>query len=351
MGKKSRISKDCAKKFKFSPRQKIALIILAILLCAVNFLVFYYIQSTHQFYINGMDMHDGTMIKSGKTYYLYGERESCGFTWLKTNTTWCGFAVSTSLSPKGPWSQPKTLFSPISKDNWGPDVGMTWNWVCGREGSGCFNPRMVQRMDGMWLLWFNAPSDYFAYKTSSYYVMSCSGPLGPCGQKDGTTNFTHKPSLTICADAGDFTIVNEGATAAIICSTEYLSEELLNKAWTDGTGSGSTKLADVDSAEGVGAYKTSNGVWVMTFSSPQCGYCNGTKSAVKGITRVSTGWASSNTILGPWKNRGKWNFGAGQPRTVVTFDGKAWEEIDEWTGSRNEATANLKFILLPSRIN
>ena len=113
-------------------------------------------------------------------------------------------------------------------------------------GAGCFNPRMMLRPDGVWMLWFNAPLDSKVNHVSAYYVMGCNGPAGPCGYQAGAPHgSTHKPDLKQCNVDGDFSIITSGRAAAIICSQGTLAEEKLDYWWTDGTGQGSTRLAGV----------------------------------------------------------------------------------------------------------
>ncbi len=90
----------------------------------------------HPRILSGLDEHDGTVVVYRNTYYLYGTEYKCGFTWMKANTPFCGFAVRTAHSLTGPWSAPRLLFSPKALDNWGPDKGRTWDWVCGSTGAG-----------------------------------------------------------------------------------------------------------------------------------------------------------------------------------------------------------------------
>src|SRR5260370_2889749 len=181
--------------------------------------------------ITGLDLHDGTVLRYNGTYYAYGTRYGCGFNWTVRNTPWCGFGVSTAKSLTGPWSTPRLLFSPsaVVRSNWATDNGRTWNWVCGSTGAGCFNPRMLHRTDGVRVLSFNAPRDYFAYHANAYWVMGCNGPAGPCGaQASPPHGSTHKPSLWICADDRDFSVITSGASAAIRCSMGGISEERLH---------------------------------------------------------------------------------------------------------------------------
>ncbi len=300
--------------------------------------------------LSGLDAHDGTVVKYGSTFYLYGTEYKCGFTWLKAHTPFCGFAVRKARALTGPWSAPRLLFSPKALDNWGPDKGRTWNWVCGSTGAGCFNPRMLRRPDGVWLLWFNAPRDTYAYHVNAYYVMGCNGPAGPCGYQAGGHGSTRKPGLKICADDGDFSVITKGSAAAMLCSMGGISEEILNRWWTDGTGAGTKSMAGVTQTaaaiipvgEGVGAYQRSDGTWVMVYSSPGCGYCSGPPLLkTVGGGPVRAGYATAPSITGPWTDQGVLSaaYCRGQPRTVFTIGGAAYEWVDRWDGLANEKKA------------
>ncbi|MGO9728726.1 MAG: hypothetical protein ACLPN6_25850 [Streptosporangiaceae bacterium] len=311
--------------------------------------------------ITGHDLHDGMILQDGSTYYLYGTMYKCGFEWGHANTPFCGFGVESAPSLSGPWTYRGMLFSPKALDNWGPDKGKTWDWVCGSTGAGCFNPRMMLRPDGVWMLWFNAPLDSKVNHVSAYYVMGCNGPAGPCGYQAGAPHgSTHKPDLKQCDVDGDFSIITSGRAAAIICSQGTLAEEKLDYWWTDGTGQGSTRLAGVHFAavsaaasavvgEGVGAYELADGSWEMVYSTPGCGYCTGPPllKSVGGATEVQAGYSTAPTMLGPWTlgtlPDGVLSeaFCTGQPRTVLTADSQAWEWIDRWTGSDNETKASI----------
>jgi hypothetical protein len=308
----------------------------------------------------GLDLHDGTIVQSGGIDYMYGTRYGCGFQWGMPGTPFCGFGVATATSLAGPWTYRRLLFRPRALDNWGPDKGRTWDQVCGDAGAGCFNPRMLHRPDGVWVLWFNAPIDHYRFKANAYYVMGCNGPLGPCGyQAGGPHGSTHKPRLTACDVPGDFSVITNGdGKAAIICSGQTLSEQLLDRWWTDGTGTGATRLAGLRTgapaaalpaaaaalAEGVGAFRVHRGLWEMVYSTPECGYCTGPpllKAAGGANTEVEAGYATAPAMLGPWAHPGVLSSAdcTGQPRTVFRADGLAWEWVDRWLGTRNETAA------------
>lgn len=315
--------------------------------------------------LSGLDEHDGTVVKYRSTYYLYGTEYRCGFTWMKANTPFCGFVVRTAHSVTGHWSPPQLLFSPKALDNWGPDKGRSWNWVCGSTGAGCFNPRMLRRPDGVWLLWFNAPRDTYDHHVNAYYVMGCNGPAGPCGYQAGGHGSTHKPRLEICDDDGDFSVITKGGAAAILCSMGGISEESLSKWWTDGTGAGTrsritpfaagtaTPAAILPVGEGVGAYQRGDGAWVMVYSSPGCGYCSGPPAlkTAGGTAEVHAGYATAPAMMGPWTVRGVLSpaYCTGQPRTVFTVGRDAFEWLDQWTGTRNETKASIRLEPMAAR--
>lgn len=306
--------------------------------------------------LSGIDLHDGQIAKFGGTYYLYGTQYNCGFTWYQANTPWCGFGVSTAPSMAGPWSAPTLLFSPNDVDPW---TGTTWVSECGSTGVGCFNPRMIQRSgwganDGVFVLWFNSPADYNRNHSNASNVMGCNGPAGPCGPSAGAPYGSyHKPSLYICSTNGDFgIIINPTGLPAIVCSmpgTASLSIEELDKWGSNGDGNGARNLAGVASIEGPGGYyDAASATYVLTYSDPSCGYCTG----------AGTGYATASTLLGPYTApvnlaaasppaTGRRDLSAtscgGQPRTISVIDGQAWQGIDLWRGTPNEAGAGLHY--------
>jgi len=300
--------------------------------------------------ISGIDLHDGTIQKFGDTYYMYGTEYGCGFNWGVSNTHWCGFGVSTSTDMQN-WSTPKLLFSPNEIDPW---TGTTWVTECGSTGAGCFNPRVIQRTgwgnnDGVYILWFNSPADTFRNGANAYNVMGGDTPTA-FGPVDGGAHASyHKPSLYICADDGDFSLVaRPGDTPVLLCSQGSIKTEAIDRYGANGTGYGTSKTIFPGSAEGEGAYyDPATGKYVMTFSDPQCGYCNGTQA----------GYATTPDLVhGPWSvqadvgfgqpNNGRRTFSVnscgGQPRTVFVVDGQPYEWIDIWTGSRNETSATVQ---------
>jgi hypothetical protein len=309
--------------------------------------------------VTGLDLHDGTVITSGTTLYMLGTRYACGFNWDHTSP-WCGFgsASATALSPPA-WSAPVPLFSPgtrIEASGWTKDNGRTWNSVCGTGGAGCFNPRMVQAPGGQWLLWFNATGDK-ARHANPYWVMTCSGPQGPCGAP-------HKPAIYGCNNGGDFSIAVQGGIAWMICSGtgRIITLERLGPGDRNGVNTwhdlisrgaaGNTGLGGSGPAEGVGIgiLHVATG-YEAVWSQPNCGYCSGPpllKAAAPGATEVQAGYATAASLSGPWTYRGLLSpdYCTGQPRTVFGAAGASWEWVDHWNGTGKEAGAAVAMIPL-----
>ena len=303
--------------------------------------------------VTGLDLHDGMVANFDGTYYLYGTMYGCGFQWLITPTTFCGFGVSTAPALTGPWSAPTLLFSTSGID---PYTGWTWANLCVGGGAGCFNPRMIRRGDGVFILWFNSPYTWTHWgSANAYNVMGCNGPTGPCGAEAGPPNGTsNKPSLSICSANGDFAIHTSGADAWIVCTrpTMDLRQEKLNVWWSGGAGVGLYTLAGLTKVESPGVYyEPALGKWVLTFAIPNCGYC----------TSTGTAYATSSSPAGPWTvptdlaasgapGNGRQMISpdscGGQPRTVSVVDAQPYELVDLWTGARNETTAGLYLVAL-----
>lgn len=311
--------------------------------------------------ISGVDLHDGTIVQDAGVYYLYGTIYECGYRWGDANSSWCGFGVSTATSLDGPWSAPGTpiatgspisyLITPSMTDPWS---GRTWNSQCIRtNGGGCFNPRVVHNpATGKWLLWFNAVGDNSFDHANAYNVYELASPTGPIGA------FNKPRSYTCAACNGDFSIYTQGNSAYLVGTGSNRAEyvELLDSDWKNGTGNiaGHGSSALFSDAEGPGIYRDpTTGYWIMTISHPECGYCSGVRTDYGISTASPIGpWSSpqgaeanphGGSIAGPdgARNQVSGNSCGGQPRTIVTLDGQAYEFIDLWLGTQNETGASV----------
>lgn len=310
--------------------------------------------------LTGMDAHDGTILKYNGTYYLYGTRYSCPtlqappgavppsgqFVWQQhyAVSTFCGFGVWTSAAIGGPWAYQGLLWDPMSTN---PYHNENWQQSCSYGGNGCFNARMIQRWDGVWILFFNVPGDTQRGENNAYYVMGCNGPAGPCGAGVGGYGSTRKMPMNICTKSGDYSVFADGSNAYLVCSGSQISIEQLDYWWTSGSSSGVASIANLSPVEAPGIYKAADGTWVLTVSDPECGYCAGTglsyaysSSGPLGNWRVpgNTGWSAPNT--GRSKISG--TSCGGQPRTAFVLDGQPYEWIDTWYGSANETNADIR---------
>jgi len=280
--------------------------------------------------VSGLDVHDGMISKVGSTYFLYGTEYGCGFSWGTPGTPWCGFGVWTSKD-KLNWTYGGDLFDPAALNAW---RGLSWQDTCAKySGGGCFNPRIVQRTDGKFILWFNAPEDFSRLGANAYYAMGCTGPAGPCG---GPGEVTNKPRLYTCSGNGDFSITYVDR-AYIVCTmqNQTIRVEPLDRWWTNGTGGGLANVGGLTGVESPAVFGAGPYLY-MTYSGPNCGYCSGTGSAYL--------WSSTG-MGGPWHQGGRFSSEScgGQPRSLGLVDGGVVTLIDLWTpsGAKNQATASL----------
>lgn len=283
--------------------------------------------------IAGVDAHDGTVYKDGDTYYVVGTSYGCGFVWTNFNTPWCGFHFYSAPLLTGPWTHVREAFTQAANS---PFHNQPWQGLC--RGYGCFNPRMLQRPGGQWVLWFNAPGDLAQFNANGYYSMTCSGPAGPCGNGNPGTATT-KPALYICNAAEDFSVYPDGANAYIVCvyRDRTLRIEKLDTNWLNGINQGTTTvLGGLKFIEGVGVYHDTD-AWIMTYGS-NCPYCVGT----------DTSFAVASSPTGPWTSpdlRRREISGhscGGQSRSISTIDGTVYQMLDTWYGSNNETNADIR---------
>lgn len=287
--------------------------------------------------IAGVDAHDGTVYKVDDTYYMVGTAYDCGFTWQNFNTPWCGYHFYSAPALTGPWTHIREAFTQVVNS---PFHNQTWQSLC--RGYGCFNPRMLQRPDGQWVLWFNAPGDLAKWNANGYYSMTCVGPAGPCGDGTGLT-WTVKPALWICNAAEDFAVYADGANAYIMCvyRDRTLRIEKLDAAWLNGINQGTTSmLGGAQFLEGLGVFHDTD-AWIVTFGD-NCAYCVGT----------DTSYAVAQTPVGPWtmapqkRREISGHSCGGQSRSISIIDGVVYQYLDTWDGSNSETNADIKLVPL-----
>jgi len=311
--------------------------------------------------LSGLDAHDGTIVDAGEILYLYGTRYGCGFEWQNANSPFCGFGVWESTSGiGGPWTYRGLLFDPAGTNS---TRNEPWKTTCNSGGNGCFNPRMVQRHDGVWVLYFNAPAETVRGRDEGYYVMGCNGPTGPCGAAAGAPHgSTRQLPMGACNVGGDFSIVVDGDKAYMACSGGMITIEELDYWWTTGianqtTGSGAVRnVSYLTGVEAPGFFRAPDGMWVMTYGDPMCGYCSGTGTSYSVAQAGLNNPAPASTLLGVWLPPTNVGWAApasgrrsisgtscgGQPRTVVSVGGQPYQWIDLWYGAANEINAGIR---------
>lgn len=285
--------------------------------------------------IAGIDAHDGMVYEDAGTLYLIGTAYGCGFTWGVNGTPFCGFHVYSAPALAGPWTYVRELFNRAVNS---PFHNQTWASLCGDQGRGCFNPRMVKRpSDGKWILSFNAPGDLAKWNANGYYFMGCDSVAGPCGNGSATGS-TVKPALYLCNGAEDFSIVENGSTAYMLCvdRDRKLRLEQLDSCWCNGINVGATNLAGLIFVEGEDLYHTAEG-WILVYGD-NCPYCAGT----------DTSYAVASSIFGPYtappaaRRQVSGSSCGGQSRTVAQIGGITWVWIDTWHGGNAEAAAQIR---------
>jgi hypothetical protein len=192
---------------------------------------------------------------------------------------------------------------------------------------------MFNQSTATYVLWINA------YDNSvCYHVFTSATPTGP---------FTEQAVPALALDTGAAGGVNNGDEALFvdddgtgyIAYTDWTSGgaiaiEELDPSYLSGTGNVVTAVTP-GSTEAPALFKR-DGVYYLTYSDPNCGYCTGT-----GLS-----YRTAPAPLGPWSAGTEINSTScgGQPSFVAPLPidtGTAYLfGSDLWTGAHNEATAN-----------
>jgi Glycosyl hydrolases family 43/F5/8 type C domain len=271
---------------------------------------------------NAIDAHDGGISQFGGIYYLYGTSYNCGFVWEQQGNPFCGFK-SYSSTDLVHWKDDGFLF----------DAGTpTWQARCNGSTIGCFRPHVLyNNATQKYVLWIN---DYSV--GVNYRVFESSSPIGPFME-------VTVPTLAFSGSAGngnngDENLFMDDTGTAYIVYTNWqqggnVVVEQLNAQFESGTGHYAS--LGTSSTEAPAMFKR-NGLYYVTYSDPNCGYCNGT----------GTSYKTATSPLGTWKTGSKFttNSCGGQPTHVATLatpSGTTYlYQSDLWNGSHNEALAN-----------
>ena len=275
---------------------------------------------------DAVDAHDGEIAYFQGTYYLYGTSYDCGFAWQNKKAPFCGFKVYSSPDMVS-WTDQGFLFDAQTP---------VWQSRCNGNTYGCFRPHVIfNQKTGQYVLWINVYDNQVGFR-----VFTSSSPTGPFKE-------VAEPKLAVNGNApaaglnnGDHdTFVDEDGTG-YIAYTDWRTKgtiviEQLTPDYLSGTGR-YVKDVTEGKTEAPALFKR-RGIYYVTYSDPNCGYCSGT----------GTSYRTASSPLGPWSKGTKIseNSCGGQPSFVSTIklgtDSLFLYGSDLWNNAaRNEALAN-----------
>lgn len=274
---------------------------------------------------NAVDAHDGMIADFGGTYYLYGTAYDCGFRWQNAGTPFCGFVVYSSTDLVH-WTDQGYLFDPTTS---------TWQTRCNGNTYGCYRPHVVfNAATGRYVLWVNVYDNSVGYR-----VFTATQPTGPFTEVAVPTLAVNNTAPAGGVNNGDETLFVDDDATAYLAYTDWRSSgdivvERLSSDYLTGTGA-FVRLHQT-ATEAPAMFKR-DGVYYLTYSDPNCGYCGGT----------GTSYRTATTPLGTWSAGTKvtTNSCGGQPAfvstlpttsgTVYLYASDLWHNADP-----NEALAN-----------
>lgn len=273
---------------------------------------------------DAVDAHDGEIALFGGTYYLYGTSYDCGFAWQATSSPFCGFKVYTSPDLVH-WTDRGRLF----------DATGVWQTRCNGATYGCFRPHVgYDAATRKYVLWVNVYDNSVGFR-----VLTSANPAGPFTEAPVPTLAVNNNAPAGGVNNGDHDVFVDTDGTAYLAYTDWraggdIVVERLAANYLTGTGA-YTRLGQ-SQTEAPALFKR-NGVYYLTYSDPNCGYCAGT----------GTSYRTAANPLGPWSAPVKISQDScgGQPAFVSalpTTSGTAYVYAsDLWNnGQRNEALAN-----------
>lgn len=249
------------------------------------------------------------------TYVTYGTSYSCGFK-LYIPSPYCGVRAYTSPD-LAVWTDRGLMFDPTTAQ---PHCAPA-------EGAfGCYEPRVVRRPDGKYVMWVNAAGPT-RWSFLTYTATNPVGPFTPTGVTPVLASPLWLGSEDIFTDAAGvgyvaYTVINLDDNNSHDIFIEELDPTYL-------TGTGKVYRFGMNPVEAPSVFQV-GGWWYLTYSDPMCGYCGGT----------GTSYQRSQSPLGPWEAMGRISeFScSGQPSnvSVITVAGTVvalyqsdrWQQVD-----------------------
>jgi len=275
---------------------------------------------------NAVDAHDGKIAYFNDTYYLYGTSYDCGFEWQNKEALFCGFK-SYSSKDMVHWKDEGFLF-----DAQNP----LWQSRCDGKTYGCFRPHVVyNKRNENYVLWINVYDN-----VSGYRVFTAKGPTGPFVEVAQPTIAVNSDKPAAGLNNGDHDLFVDDDGICYLAITDWRTQgtiaiERLTEDYLSGTGE-VVKLVTSGRTEAPGLFKR-KGIYYVTYSDPNCGYCSGT----------GTSYKTAKSPMGPWSEGKKIsdNSCGGQPSFVsalkINADTVYLYGSDLWNNAaKNEALAN-----------
>jgi hypothetical protein len=214
---------------------------------------------------NAIDAHDGAITEFGNTYYLYGTSYDCGYQWT-VNSTFCGFKV---------YSSPDLA-------HW-TDRGYV---APARDCRFCFRPHVVyDKATRKYVMWVNDQD-----AADKFRVYTSTRPTGPFTEPP----VPDLPDQTHCTADLDVYVDDDGA-GYLVCSNAGWHIAVIKLTSDYLRAAGPYDITGVTRVEAPSIFKR-NGVYYLTMSDPNCGYCTGT----------GTSYLTASSPLGPWRGGDAW---------------------------------------------
>ena len=273
-----------------------------------------------------IDAHDGEIAFFNGVYYLYGTSYACGFEWQNKTAPFCGFKTYSSTDMVN-WTDRGLLFDANTN---------VWQTRCNGNTYGCFRPHVIyNKKTGLYVLWINVYDNRVGFR-----VFTSKSPVNGFIEVAQPRLAVNSDSAVAGLNNGDHdTFVDDDGTG-YIAYTDWRSKgsiviDKLTPDYLSGTGE---HVAGVTSrrTEAPALFKR-KGIYYLTYSDPNCGYCSGT----------GTSYKTAKSPLGPW-SEGKLISNkscGGQPSfvspiqlsmgTIYLYGSDLWNNA-----AKNEAQAN-----------
>lgn len=273
-----------------------------------------------------IDAHDGEIAQFNGVYYLYGTSYDCGFEWGKKDAPFCGFKVYTSTDMLN-WTDKGQLFDASTA---------VWQSRCNGSTYGCFRPHVVyNKISKQYVLWINVYDNRVGFR-----VFTSNSPIGPFKEMNEPTLAVNNNADVAGLNNGDHDTFIDDDGKGYIAYTDWRTTgtiviEELSKDYLSGTGK-HVKAVTAGNTEAPALFKR-KGIYYVTYSDPNCGYCSGT----------GTSYKTAKSPLGPWSEGIKIsdNSCGGQPSfvspikltsgTIYLYGSDLWNNA-----AKNEALAN-----------